>query len=124
MNTIVTLILSLISYGLLAQAKMYIPEKDFQFDTMQQGDLCEHDFMVINVGNEPLIFTNVKTGCGCDVPSWKKDPVMPGDTTYVHYKYDSNRVGIFHKTMTIQSNALGQEVFAIKIKGCVRPKED
>lgn len=109
---------------LFAQAKIHVPEMLHDFDTLMQGDQCEHEFMVVNIGDQPLIFTNVKTSCGCDVPSWDKEPVLPGDTTYVKYKYDSKRVGPMNKTMTMSSNDPITPIVVVRVKGVILPKKD
>lgn len=107
-----------------AQAKMYVPEVLHDFETLSQYDQCEHDFMIINQGDQPLIISNVKTSCGCDVPSWNKEPVMPGDTSWVNYKYDSKRIGPINKTMTIQSNDVENPIFVVRVKGVILPKNE
>lgn len=107
-----------------AQAKMYVPEVLHDFETLNQYDQCQHDFMVINKGDQPLIISNVKTSCGCDVPSWDKEPVMPGDTTWVNYKYDSKRIGPINKSMTIQSNDAETPIFVVRVKGVILPNKE
>lgn len=107
-----------------AQAKMYVPEVLHDFETLNQYDRCEHDFIIINQGDQPLIISNVKTSCGCDVPRWNKEPVMPGDTSWVNYKYDSKRIGPINKTMTIHSNDVENPIFIVRVKGVILPKNE
>ena len=58
------------------------------------------------------------SSCGCTVPSWTKDPVLPGKTGKIDVKYDTNRVNPIRKTITVMSNA-ETPTFALKIKGDV-----
>lgn len=58
-------------------------------------------FYAKNTGSVPVIITNATTSCGCDVPGWCKEPVLPGHTTRFTYTYDSKRIGLFKKTMCI-----------------------
>ncbi|PID70965.1 MAG: hypothetical protein CR985_02195 [Flavobacteriales bacterium] len=71
-----------------------------------------------NVGNSPLIITNVKGSCGCTVPSTPKEPIMPGETGKISVKYDTNRIGLISKTITISSNA-DRPTIVIPVKGRV-----
>ena len=78
---------------------------------------CE--FLITNKGNEPLILTNAKGSCGCTVPEWSKEPVLPGDSTVMKVKYDTKRVGPINKSVTITSNATNEPTKVIRIKGMV-----
>lgn len=88
-------------------------------DIKQGGDpYCE--FVVKNTGTEPLIISNAKGSCGCTVPEWSRDPVMPGKTTIIKVRYDTNRVGPINKTVTITSNAVNEPNLTLRIKGNVQ----
>lgn len=78
---------------------------------------CE--FVITNKGNEPLILTNAKGSCGCTVPEWSKEPVLPGESTVMKVKYDTKRVGPINKSVTITSNATNEPTKVIRIKGMV-----
>ncbi|MDA0713900.1 MAG: DUF1573 domain-containing protein [Bacteroidetes bacterium] len=78
---------------------------------------CE--FLITNKGNEPLILTNAKGSCGCTVPEWSKEPVLPGESTVMKVKYDTKRVGPINKSVTITSNATNEPTKVIRIKGMV-----
>ena len=73
-----------------------------------------------NEGKEPLIISNCKGSCGCTVPTWPKEPIMPGASEKIAVKYATNRVGQFSKTVTVTSNAKNPNVTLI-IKGNVLP---
>ena len=38
-----------------------------------------HTFVFTNTGTEPLVISNAKGSCGCTVPEWPKEPILPGD---------------------------------------------
>jgi hypothetical protein len=87
-------------------------------DIEKGGDpYCE--FVITNKGNEPLILTNAKGSCGCTVPEWSKEPVLPGESTVMKVKYDTKRVGPINKSVTITSNATNEPTKVIRIKGMV-----
>jgi len=76
-------------------------------------------FTVINIGNEPLLLENCKGSCGCTIPFCQKAPIMPGDSTKVDVKYDTNRIGPINKSITIMSNAVNEPVKVLRIMGSV-----
>jgi hypothetical protein len=77
-------------------------------------------FELTNEGKEPLVISNCKGSCGCTVPTWPKEPILPGVTEKIAVKYTTNRVGPFSKTINVTSNAKTPNVTLI-IKGNVLP---
>lgn len=64
---------------------------------------CEFEFT--NTGKEPLILSSVRSSCGCTVPSWPREPILPGKKNVIKVKYDTNRLGPINKSITVMSNA-------------------
>ncbi len=84
---------------------------------IQNGDGgCE--FLFINDGKEPLILSRPKSSCGCTVPTWPKQPILPGKSDVIKVTYTTNRVGPFNKSVTIYSNASNNPI-KLQIKGKV-----
>jgi len=77
---------------------------------------CEFKFT--NTGKEPLILTNVRSSCGCTVPKWPREPILPGDSEVIHVEYKTNRIGSINKSVTVQSNA-SNNVVRLRIAGRV-----
>ena len=75
------------------------------YGTIKQGADGTCEFKFKNTGKDPLIISNAKGSCGCTVPTWPKEPVMKGQTGVIKVHYDTNRVGAFTKTVTLNSNA-------------------
>ena len=88
------------------------------FGTIQKGDECSYEFKFKNAGKEPLILSNCQASCGCTTPVCPKEPVVSGGAGSIKVKYDSNRVGVFSKTISITSNAKNSPV-VLTIKGKV-----
>lgn len=86
------------------------------FGTVQKGDDCAYEFKFKNTGKEPLILANCQASCGCTTPVCPKEPITSGGTGSIKVKYDSNRVGVFSKTISITSNAKTSPV-VLTIKG-------
>lgn len=74
-----------------------------------------------NDGIEPLVINNARGSCGCTVPVWPKDPILPGQTSNIEVRYDTNRIGKFTKTVTITTNE-GKEHY-IRVQGEVLEKK-
>ncbi len=107
------------------------PKIEFKSDTIDYGTTNKDDdnglrvFEFTNTGDAPLIITNVKSTCGCTVPTKPKEPIMPGRTGKIEVKYNMNP-GPIRKTVTVQSNAVNYPdgVVPLKIKGNVVKKDE
>ena len=91
------------------------------FGTIPQGGNGECEFVFTNTGKEPLVINNCMGSCGCTVPQCPKEPVLPGKKGVIKVKYDTNRVGPFVKSVTVNSNAKSG-VVTLQIKGTVEAK--
>jgi Protein of unknown function (DUF1573) len=72
-----------------------------------------------NTGNEPLIITNIRSSCGCLVPGYPKEPIMPNEWAMIYAIYNTKRTGTFTKTVTIWCNDKNQETVTLTVKGNV-----
>ena len=78
------------------------------------------EFKFVNTGTEPLVLTNVKAGCGCTLPFWQKEPVMPGDSGKVILKYNSiQSPHTINKSAVVSSNAVNNPSVVLRITGTV-----
>jgi len=74
-----------------------------------------------NIGTEPLMITAVKGSCGCTVAKYPKSAILPGKEGVVKVKYDTKRVGLISKTVSITTNEPEDRNFhVIKIMGKVK----
>ena len=100
------------------------PEIEFEKVVHDYGDVpfngdgtCE--FRFTNTGNEPLLIQKPKSSCGCTIPSWPNEPILPGESDVIKVTYKTNRVGNINKTVTVTSNALKNSTVVLRIKGRV-----
>lgn len=103
------------------------PAIDFEattvdYGTIEQGSDPYRVFTFTNTGTEPLVIKHAKGSCGCTVPTYPKEPIMPGETGEIKVRYDTNRIGNFTKTVTLTTNAADERTTLI-IKGKVEKKE-
>tara|TARA_R110002050_G_scaffold104052_6_gene213314 strand:- start:20446 stop:20871 length:426 start_codon:yes stop_codon:yes gene_type:complete len=118
---ITILFIGLISFSLNAQdkvAKIEFKSDTIDYGTIEKGSDGKRVFEFTNTGAAPLIISKVTSSCGCTIPKWSKDPILPGKTGEIQVKYDTNRVNPIRKTITVISNAETPTV-ALKIKGLV-----
>ena len=76
-----------------------------------------------NVGKEPLVITNAKGSCGCTVPTWPKEPIMPGESSVIEVRYATNRLGKINKTIRITTNE-GTQPHVLKVVGHILDSEE
>ena len=100
------------------------PEIEFEKIVHDYGDVPyngngECEFRFTNTGNEPLLVQKPKSSCGCTIPSWPKEPILPGESDVIKVTYRTNRVGNINKTVTVTSNAIGNPTVVLRIKGRV-----
>jgi len=91
------------------------------YGTIEQGADGAFEFKFTNEGKTPLILNNVRSSCGCTVPSWTKEPVQPGSGGSIKVVYNTASIGAFNKSVTVNSNAVNSTVL-LQIKGNVVQK--
>jgi hypothetical protein len=88
------------------------------YGTIPKGAEPYCEFRLTNTSKEPLVIASAVGSCGCTVPEYPKEPIAPGATVIIKVRYDTQRIGHFEKTVTV--NFAGQSVPAIlKIHGTV-----
>jgi hypothetical protein len=93
---------------------------EIDYGTIEHNADGNREFKFKNVGKEPLIIANCQGSCGCTVPTWPKEPIMPGKSGIIKVKYATDRIGHFQKNVTVTSNAKVEKV-VLTIKGDVKP---
>ncbi|SHN05673.1 DUF1573 domain-containing protein [Polaribacter sp. KT 15] len=103
-------------------ATISLDKKEYDFGTVNEGDIVETVFKVTNSGKTDLVITNATGSCGCTVPVWPKAPIKPGETGEVAVKFNTNgKPNRQMKTVTLTTNTeSGREV--LTLRGSVTPK--
>jgi hypothetical protein len=97
--------------------------EEIDYGTIPQDADGMKTFKFTNTGTNPIVITQIKTSCGCTVPTYSKEPVLAGATGEIQIKYATNKIGKFTKTITVISNA-SEANKVIKIKGEVLKPEE
>jgi len=104
--------------------KILFTEKSHDFGEITQGEKVEHIFEFENIGNEPLILSDVRTTCGCTAPEWPKEPVRPGEKAKIKVVFNSaGKMGMQNKVITVMSNAVNNPE-RVKIVTNVMPPDN
>ena len=125
-NSALTFITLFISFFIFSQEKQ--AEIKFEVTTIDYGEVeFESDgkrvFKFKNVGTAPLIFKRISSSCGCTIPKKPEKPIEPGDSGEIEVEYDTKRVGIFMKAISVVSNSKNSSI-VLRIKGEVLEEED
>lgn len=95
---------------------------DVNYGSIEKGADGVRVFKFTNIGTAPLIISNAQGSCGCTVPTYPKEPIMPGEKGEIRVKYDTQRVGQFTKYVTLTTNATSGTSTQLKISGDVKPE--
>lgn len=125
-STLITILICFFSVIILAQEKQ--AEIEFETNSIDYGQIdFESDgtriFKFKNIGDAPLVFTRISSSCGCTIPKKPEKPIEPGAEGQIEVNYDTKRVGIFRKAVTVNSNAKTPTVI-LRIMGEVLEEEE
>ncbi len=82
-----------------------LSETNFDFGKIKKGEKVSHVYEVTNTGENPLIISQVKPGCGCTAPEFTKEPIMPGKKGQITLAFDSSSFdGMVSKQAHIYAN--------------------
>ncbi|MDD4830426.1 MAG: DUF1573 domain-containing protein [Bacteroidales bacterium] len=118
----ILLFLCVVSFSLFAQNKkndsIVFTYLTYDYGTIEVGSPGKCEFKFTNKKETPLVLSKVRAACGCTTPEWPKDPIFPGKTGIITVKYNTNSIGQFNKTITVNSNAVNSNV-VLRIRGNV-----
>ncbi|MBK9127778.1 MAG: DUF1573 domain-containing protein [Phycisphaerales bacterium] len=105
----------------MAGPRLEISSREWNFGEVWQGEPLAVKVTLKNTGDEPLTL-DVKSSCGCTVPTKPKSPLGPGESDVMEIKYDSgHRRGAANQTVTITTNDPVEPAVPFKVIGNVRP---
>lgn len=89
-----------------AITEIEIETKEYDFGTIHQSDSAMYRYSFQNTGNQPLIIKAVQASCGCTVPTWSKEPILPGARGFVDVKFkpSEDQIGFIRKSVVINAN--------------------
>ena len=108
-----------------AQAEIKFDKTTHDFGTFSENSpVVSCTFTFSNVGNAPLVIHQAVASCGCTVPDYTKEPILPGQkgTIKVTYNGTGKYPGHFKKSITLRTNAK-TEMLRIYIEGDMTAKD-
>lgn len=127
MKKILFFILLLTSVNYVAAqnaAEIKFDKTTYDFGTFSEDKpIVTGTFTFTNIGNAPLVIHQAVASCGCAVPEYTKEPVMPGKTGTIKVTYNGTGKlsGHFKKSVTLRTNAK-TEMVRLFIEGNMTPK--
>lgn len=75
---------------------------------VKEGQTVEVTYRFKNVGDKPLVVSNVRAGCGCTVADKPEEPVAPGQQSQIKAVFNSKgqSVGEHRKDVYMASNVM------------------
>lgn len=107
-----------LALGVNAQ-EMNFESTTHDYGTIPQDIPASYEFVFKNSGTAPLIISEAQGSCGCTVPEYPKEPVMPGKTGKIKVTYNAKSLGQFKKSVTIKSNDPTTPSVELRIEGNV-----
>lgn len=93
---------------------MEMDKMEHDFGTIVNGTPVETIFKYTNTGKSMLVVSNIKSTCGCTVPSNYTKEVAPGETGQFTVKFNGKGNGKVSKSLTMTTNTeKGTEVVKI-----------
>ncbi len=121
--SIITFLMFSFSFCQEKKAEIKFDQKIIDYGEIEYNSDGKRIFKFTNVGEAPLIFNRISSSCGCTVPKRPEKPVQPGESGEIEVEYDTKRVGVFIKAITINSNAINSNI-VLRIKGEVLEEEE
>ncbi len=108
-----------------AQSDLDFGSAVWDFGTIGESEgPVTHTFTGRNRSDRPLVILRVVSTCGCTVPEYSREPVLPGGEAAIRVTFDpANRPGVFDRELTV-FDTRRRKVATLRIRGTVeeRPK--
>ena len=92
------------------------------YGTIQKNADGACEFIVTNVGTEPLVIEKCKGSCGCTVPTCPKEPIQPGGEGEIKVVFNSRgKKNKQTKRVTITANTAPEAQTVLTISANVTP---
>jgi hypothetical protein len=78
----------------LSPTQIQVDQEMHLFGTIIDGQKVSHVFRITNIGAYPLVIKDTKTTCGCTVPEWPREPILPGKVAEINVTFNSEGKGL------------------------------
>lgn len=123
-HLIANIVLTICALHAWSQPKLVFTPDTWDFGTIRESDgKVSCTFVGENRGDRPAVVIRVVSSCGCTIPSFSREPVMPGQQLQIRVTFDpTDRPGAFDKTLGVYT-ADRQKCASLTIRGHVIGRE-
>jgi len=77
-------------------------EEKHDFGKVKQNIPAVCYFEITNNSAKPLVIESATASCGCTVPEYPKEPIVPGKSAKIKVQYNAANIGVFTKEVYIK----------------------
>lgn len=100
--------------------KAIVPQHEFNFGSVPQGQKVEHEFVLRNTGDQDLVIQRIAPSCGCTAAAMSASAVKPGASEKI--KVSFNTAGFYGtktKSVHVLTNSRETPELVLKMTGIV-----
>lgn len=124
MKTLLTFFVSLIIFSAQAQnnnpfdyGTIHFSATEINYGIVKKDSDGIRKLTITNIGKTALYINKCSATCGCTVPECPLEPLEPGRTGEMRIKYNTSKVGVFAKNVTVWSSDQVNPISIIKVYG-------
>jgi len=111
-------------FGQVLGPKLSVPNDDFDFGDVPEGEKVKHDFTLLNSGDDILVIERVTASCGCTAAQPALDSLKPGESTTLEVVFNtSRRSGLQKKYVYVKTNDKENDNYRVSFTANVLKKE-
>ncbi|MFK7936957.1 MAG: DUF1573 domain-containing protein [Saprospiraceae bacterium] len=104
-------------------AKIEFVETNYDFGTVEEGEVVKKTFSFTNIGKAPLLISDARSTCGCTVADYPKEPIAPGEAGEIEVNFNTiKKRNRQKKVVTLTANTYPAET-KVALEGFVNPAE-
>ena len=105
-----------------AQAIAMVDKPKQSFEKVMKGEVVHLNYVITNVGNEPLLLQKYDVECSCTSATYDAAPILPGNSATVTVNFDTKTVYERQdRTVLLHSNNSKGDI-KLRFKGYVKSK--
>jgi hypothetical protein len=94
----------------------------YDFGKVKQAVPAIYFFEITNKSDKPIVIEGAHSTCGCTVPEFPKEPILPGKSAKLKVEYNAANGGRFDKPVFVKLAGITEEK-VLGITGEVLPAE-
>ena len=83
------------------KAEISFEKTIINYGVIDKGSDGVREFIFTNTGDAPFVISKVNSSCGCTIPKKPEKPILPGESDKIQVKYDTQRVGLIRKSISV-----------------------